>query len=133
MRDDRQTGIPGSRDGQDYGGRGGRHGRHDHERRGRREGFEEEHARSFQSAQTFRRGRVLMFLERLQVQRDTLMQQLKLPEFQSIAPIITGELKAVDQMMQEYIRTFELREMEAPPAADPSTSASPGPNHQDAE
>lgn len=137
MREDHQEARPGTGDVKDHGGRGGRrggHGKHDHERRGRREdGFEEEHARNFKSAQTFRRGRVLMFLERLQVQRDTLMQQLSKPEFQSIVPIITGELKAVDQMMQEYIHTFELREIEGPSAKDPSASAPFAPNPQDTE
>lgn len=91
------------------GGRG--HGHHDHGRRGKREHHgDDEGGRSFQSAQTFRRGRVLMFLERMQVMRSTLMQQLSQPEFQPIQQVITGELKAVDQMIQEYIHTFELRE-----------------------
>ncbi|OZB93462.1 hypothetical protein [Paenibacillus sp. XY044] len=92
------------------GGRG--HGHHDHGRRGKREHQgDDEGGRSFHSAQTFRRGRVLMFLERMQVMRSTLMQQLNQPEFQPIQQVITGELKAVDQMIQEYIHTFELREM----------------------
>lgn len=96
------------------------HGRHDHDRRGRREqGGEDEGGRSFQSAQTFRRGRVLMFLERMLVMRSSLMQQLAQPEFQSIQQVIAGELKAVDQMIQEYIHTFELREIEEPPAPEP--------------
>ncbi|MGG0171073.1 hypothetical protein [Paenibacillus dokdonensis] len=137
MREDHKEAKPGTDEVKDHGGRGGRrggHGRHDHDRRGRREdGVEDEHARNFQSAQTFRRGRVLMFLERLQVQRDTLMQQLSKPEFQSIVPIITGELKAVDQMMQEYIHTFELREIENPSVKDPSTTAPSAPHHQDTE
>lgn len=91
------------------GGRG--HGHHDHGGRGKREHHgDDEGGRSFQSAQTFRRGRVLMFLERMQVMRSTLMQQLSQPEFQPIQQVITGELKAVDQMIQEYIHTFELRE-----------------------
>ncbi|WP_202128815.1 hypothetical protein [Paenibacillus dendrobii] len=129
---------PGTSDGkEDHGGHGGRrggHGRHDHGGRGRRDGgCEEEQARNFQSAQTFRRGRVLMFLERLQVQRNTLMQQLTQPEFQSIAPIITGELKAVDQVMQDYIHTFELREIETTAAKDTSTSPHSASDQQDTE
>ncbi|WP_206107133.1 hypothetical protein [Paenibacillus favisporus] len=110
------------------GGRG--HGHHDHGRRGKREHHgDDEGGRSFQSAQTFRRGRVLMFLERMQVMRSTLMQQLSQPEFQPIQQVITGELKAVDQMIQEYIHTFELRET----ADGGASGSSPGGQAQAAD
>jgi len=62
------------------------------------------------SAQTFRRGRALAFLERLQVMRSTLAAQLERPEFEAIAPVIGGELKAVDQIMQAFIHAFELQQ-----------------------
>lgn len=90
---------------------------------------DDEGGRSFQSAQTFRRGRVLMFLERMQVMRSTLMQQLSQPEYQPIQQVITGELKAVDQMIQEYIHTFELRET----ADGGASGSSPGGQAQAAD
>ncbi|WP_310550223.1 hypothetical protein [Paenibacillus glufosinatiresistens] len=64
----------------------------------------------FHSAQTFRRGRALAFLEKLNVKRSTLLRQLAQPELESIRPVISGELKAVDAIIQEFIHTFELRE-----------------------
>lgn len=61
-------------------------------------------------AKTFRRARALLFLQKLEVQRDALKKQLETPELQSINPIIVGELKAVEMMMAEFIATFELQE-----------------------
>ncbi|WP_082691533.1 hypothetical protein [Paenibacillus rubinfantis] len=63
-----------------------------------------------QSAQTFRRGRAIAFLERLEVKRQVLRQQLNQPEYDAIKPVISGELKAVDEIIQEFIHLFELRE-----------------------
>lgn len=63
-------------------------------------------------AQTFRRGRALEFLNRLIVRRNTLRQQLDAPEFQEIRPILQGELKALDSIIEEYRRHFELYETE---------------------
>lgn len=101
--------------------RDGRHGlkehfgHHGHKGRGERKGggfgHEEKLGMKFQSAQTFRRGRALAFLERLQVMRTTLLQQLNQPEYDAIKQVISGELKAVDAIMQEFIHTFELREI----------------------
>ncbi|WP_091225065.1 hypothetical protein [Paenibacillus sp. BC26] len=76
---------------------GGRHrGRHHHHH----------------GAQTFRRGRALEFLARLNVKRSTLKQQLDAPEFQEIRPVILGELKAIEQIINEYTEHFEIREAE---------------------
>ncbi|MNN61887.1 hypothetical protein D3C81_1771480 [compost metagenome] len=63
-------------------------------------------------AQTFRRGRALEFFERLKVKRATLKQQLEAPEFQEIKLILLGELKAIELVIDEYSRHFELLEME---------------------
>ncbi|WP_410768881.1 hypothetical protein [Fontibacillus sp. BL9] len=63
-----------------------------------------------QSAQTFRRGRAIAFLERLNIKRSTLQKQLEQPEYESIKQVISGELKATDAIIQEFIHTFELRE-----------------------
>ncbi|NUU62848.1 hypothetical protein HPT30_21095 [Paenibacillus sp. JW14] len=64
-----------------------------------------------QSAQTFRRGRAIAFLERLDIKRSTLMQQLNQPEYDAIKQVLSGELKATDAIMQEFIHAFELREV----------------------
>lgn len=103
-----RDGRPDSRGGR-HGGRGAwEHRGHDREnRRGMREGSE----KHFKGAQTFRRGRAVAFLERLQVRRDTLQQQLEQPEFDSIKQVISGELKAVDAIIQEFIHMFELHEV----------------------
>ncbi|RIX50231.1 hypothetical protein D3P08_20470 [Paenibacillus nanensis] len=62
-------------------------------------------------AQTFRRGRALEFLERLTIKRNTLRQQLSAPEFQEIKPMLQGELKALELVMEEFVRHFELHEI----------------------
>lgn len=76
-------------------------------RRGRSEG-----------AQTFRRGRALHFLERLELRRRTLAAQLEESAFESIRPVIAGELKAVDAVMQEFIQVFELQGKRDPASAE---------------
>ncbi|MDO3410827.1 hypothetical protein QWJ34_13725 [Saccharibacillus sp. CPCC 101409] len=64
-----------------------------------------------EGAQTFRRGRALHFLERLELRRQTLADQLEQEAFASIHPVIAGELKAVDGIMREFVQVFELHEM----------------------
>lgn len=75
-------------------------------------GTEKEGGRSgrAEGAQTFRRGRALHFLERLELRRQTLVSQLEESAFESIRPVVAGELKAVDAIMQEFIQVFELHE-----------------------
>ncbi|MDF2724725.1 MAG: hypothetical protein K0Q59_4400 [Paenibacillus sp.] len=85
-------------------GQNGQCGKHGHE-------ADESCKQRFQSAQTFRRGRALAFLERLHVKRSALVQQLSLPEYDSIKQVISGELKAIDSIIQEFIQAFELREV----------------------
>ena len=78
--------------------------------RGRRHGGEEgSHQRG---AKTFRRGRAIAFLERMHLKRATIKQQLDQPEFQSIQPILVGELKAIDMVISEFIQLFEINEDE---------------------
>ncbi|KOP68012.1 hypothetical protein AMS62_24210 [Bacillus sp. FJAT-18019] len=79
---------------------GGRHGKRREEGQGGREGTKQ--------AQTFRRGRALSFLDQLIVKRDTLKKQVNDPDYQAIREVVSGELKAVDQIIQEYIQAFEL-------------------------
>lgn len=63
-------------------------------------------------AKTFRRGRALEFLSVLEVKRTTLKQQVEAPEYQEIKPVILGELKAIEMIIDEYTRHFELRRIE---------------------
>lgn len=63
-------------------------------------------------AKTFRRGRAIAFLEMMNLKRSTLKQQLESPELQSINPILVGELKAIDMVINEFVHLFELHEME---------------------
>lgn len=62
---------------------------------------------------TFRRGRAIAFLEMMNLKRATIKQQLDAPEFQSIHPILVGELKAIDMVINEFIQLFEIHESEA--------------------
>ncbi|SFD57297.1 hypothetical protein SAMN05216378_0486 [Paenibacillus catalpae] len=62
-------------------------------------------------AQTFRRGRALAFLEKLTITRATLQRQLNDPAFEAIKPVISGELKATEAIMEEFINVFQLHEL----------------------
>ncbi|PRA07322.1 MULTISPECIES: hypothetical protein [unclassified Paenibacillus] len=76
-------------------------------RRGR--GHGEQQGKRGHGAQTFRRGRILVFLEQMQNRRTTLARQLGQEEYEHICPIISGELKAIDQVIDEYVHLFELQ------------------------
>lgn len=80
-----------------------------HYRGERHRGREGSHERG---AKTFRRGRAISFLERMNLKRSTIKQQLDQPEFQSIQPILIGELKAIDMVINEFIQLFEIHEDE---------------------
>ena len=67
--------------------------------------------RRHNGAQTFRRGRALAFYEKLVVKRETLKQQLESPELQVIHPMIAGELKATEGIINEFKAAFELEEL----------------------
>lgn len=62
-------------------------------------------------AQTFRRGRALEFYRQLTTKRDTLKNQLEATELQSIHPIIAGELKATETIMNDFALLFQLDEL----------------------
>ncbi|UNK16072.1 hypothetical protein MNQ98_16160 [Paenibacillus sp. N3/727] len=81
-------------------------GHHRGERHKGRDGSQE------RGAKTFRRGRAIAFLERMNLKRSTIKQQLDKPEFQSIHPILVGELKAIDMVINEFIQLFEIHENE---------------------
>ncbi|QDQ03240.1 hypothetical protein FOH38_23970 [Lysinibacillus fusiformis] len=86
-----------------------------HHRGGRYKGREGSHQRG---PKTFRRGRAIAFLEMMNVKRSTIKQQLELPEFHSIQPILVGELKAIDMIINEFTQLFEIHESEAMDTSD---------------
>lgn len=63
-------------------------------------------------AKTFRRGRALVFYDMMNRKSNALKKQLETPELQSINPVIVGELKAVEMLMEEFAQLFELYEVE---------------------
>ncbi|MCP1426718.1 hypothetical protein J3D43_005234 [Paenibacillus xylanexedens] len=94
----------------------------DNEQRGERSrrgrGHGEHEGKRGRGAQTFRRGRILVFLEQMQNRRTTLARQLGQEEYEHIRPIISGELKAIDQVIDEYIHLFELQNEDVNPNKD---------------
>ncbi|AWE09051.1 2-keto-3-deoxygluconate kinase [Lysinibacillus sp. 2017] len=74
-----------------------------------KDGEHGEHRR--RGAQTFRRGRALEFYRQLVTKRDTLKKQLESSELQSIHPVIAGELKATEAIMDEFVVLFRLDEL----------------------
>ncbi|PLS02266.1 hypothetical protein [Neobacillus cucumis] len=84
-------------------------------------------------AKTFRRGRAIAFLELMNLKRSTLKQQLDSQEFQSIHPIIVGELKAIDMVISEFIQLFELHEGEAVETDSKDTAVEGLKSEEDAE
>lgn len=68
------------------------------------------HGHRHMGPQTFRRGRAIDFLERLEVRQSTLRQQLEQPVLQSIRDVINGELKAVEAIIAEFAQLFDLHE-----------------------
>lgn len=86
-----------------------------HHRGGRHRGRDGSHQRG---AKTFRRGRAIAFLEMMNLKRATIKQQLEQPEFQSIQPMLVGELKAIDMVINEFIQLFEIHESETTDASD---------------
>ncbi|MGM9929996.1 MAG: hypothetical protein ACI35P_18810 [Bacillus sp. (in: firmicutes)] len=84
-------------------------------------------------AKTFRRGKAIAFLEMLQVKRSTLKQQLHSPELQSINPVIVGELKAIEMVIDEFTQLFHLYEDEEVQAAEETSSSTIDESQEDTE
>lgn len=85
-------------------------------RRHEKDGEHGEHRR--RGAQTFRRGRALEFHRQLVTKRDTLKNQLESSELQSIHPVIAGELKATESIMNDFVVLFQLNELLEEPEAE---------------
>ncbi|ULT54453.1 hypothetical protein L1999_14875 [Neobacillus drentensis] len=81
--------------------------------RGKHHRKDHDHHHHHRGAKTFRRGRAIAFLEMMNLKRSTLKSQLDAPEFQSIKPILIGELKALEMVINEFMQLFELHEEEA--------------------
>lgn len=64
------------------------------------------------SAQTFRRGRAVLFMQQLEAKRDMIKNQIDMPELQCIHSILIGELKAVEAILAEFKVAFNLDELE---------------------
>ncbi|MEH6945663.1 hypothetical protein V7068_01110 [Bacillus sp. JJ634] len=80
---------------------------------GRHRGSRGEHVGvKSEGAKTFRRKRAIMFLEHLETKQAVLKKQLQTPELQSVNPIIVGELKATQSIIDEFVQLFELYEFE---------------------
>ncbi len=62
-------------------------------------------------AQTFRRTKILSFLERLYVRKVTLQKQLGQEEYKDIEQQIKGELKALETVINELTQEFDLHEI----------------------
>ena len=85
--------------------------------RERRHRHDKEHGHK-QGAKTFRRGRAIAFLERMDLRRSALKKQLETPELQSIHPVLVGELKAIDMVIAEFVHVFEVHEYQEDSMAD---------------
>ena len=93
--------------------RRGRHHRHEHGHHGHhRHHLEMKEDRPSKGAQTFRRKRALEFLNVLQAKEALLKKQLDTSELQAANPVIAGELKATQSLMEDFVKLFQLHEVE---------------------
>ena len=69
-------------------------------------------------AQTFRRGRAIVFYRQLESKRATLISQLESKDLQTIHPVIAGELKATEAIMNDFLELFQLNEIVEDPQED---------------
>lgn len=93
------------------------------EKEGRRDGHHRGRGHSPSGAKTFRRGRALVFLERMNLKRSTIQQQLEKPEFEPIQQVLLGELKAIDMVISEFTQLFEIHEDEMDIQQEAATTA----------
>lgn len=84
----------------------------DRRQEGKHRGRCKEFSERMEGAKTFRRKRAIIFLEHLQAKEATLKKQLETPELQTANPIIVGELKATQTIINEFVHQFELYEFD---------------------
>lgn len=87
------------------------HGEHHGRGHSRKPHLREGEATGHRSAQTFRRGRAVAFLDKLMLTRATLQRQLNEPELDAIKTVISGELKATEAIIEEFIHMFQLQDL----------------------
>lgn len=73
---------------------------------------EEERPKRKGNAQTFRRGRAVLFMQQLEAKREMIKRQIDMPELQSIQSLLMGELKTVEIVLEEFKVAFSLEEGE---------------------
>jgi hypothetical protein len=59
-------------------------------------------------AETFRRGRIEDYIKKLSIRRELLKDQLEKKEFFSKIPFISGQLSAIDSVIQELADEFDI-------------------------
>lgn len=59
-------------------------------------------------AETFRRGRIEDYMKKLRIRRELLKDQLEKKEFSSKIQYISGQLSAVDSVIQELADEFDI-------------------------
>ncbi|MFD1956867.1 hypothetical protein ACFSL6_27560 [Paenibacillus thailandensis] len=111
------------REGHGHKGKHGHREHREHRGHGHKHGMREFAEHHSKSAQTFRRGRAIAFLDKLMVNRSTLQRQLNDPQFESIKSVISGELKATETIIEEFIHMFQLHEIS--PDANVADDANP--------
>ncbi|MFC5470450.1 hypothetical protein ACFPPD_17280 [Cohnella suwonensis] len=89
----------------------GRHRGHGHRGDHRGEHGQEGGGEGRISAQTFRRGRAVAFLQQLTVKQDALRKQLNDPDLAAVREVVSGELKAVDEILHQFVLAFDLYDM----------------------
>lgn len=62
------------------------------------------------AAQTFRTGRIVDYLQRLMWRREMYAKELDDPILQDMKPNILGQIQALDLVIRELIKEFELSE-----------------------
>jgi hypothetical protein len=59
-------------------------------------------------AETFRRGKIEFYVQQLRMRRAVLQKQLEQKEFETAELYITGQISAVDTIIQELATEFDV-------------------------
>lgn len=59
-------------------------------------------------SQTYRRGRMVDFIQRLMWRRTSIAEQMAQDEFAEIKPQLLGQIQALDLIIREGIKEFEI-------------------------
>lgn len=61
---------------------------------------------------TYRRGKMIEVVQRLIWRKEALISQLDQPELEDMKPNIIGQIQALDLVIRELIKEFEIEEEE---------------------